>query len=82
MAEIPEMDKLEIKLMAQYLFEIDPIRFGWTKKFQTEDYLKLKLHPSFVKPAELEEEDDIIAAVVAAHTRDVAKYVKGGENHD
>lgn len=40
MAEIPEIEKLEIKMMAEYLFEIDSIRFGWTEKFQTKDYLK------------------------------------------
>lgn len=46
--EIPPVDKLEIKLMAQYLLEIDPIRFGWTNKFLKADYLNV----------EMEEEED------------------------
>jgi len=47
MAEIPESDKLEIKIMAQYLCEIDPIRYAWTQKFLTKDYLKSNEEPDY-----------------------------------
>ena len=33
MADIPYMDKLEIKMMAEALYEIDKFRFAWTQKF-------------------------------------------------
>ena len=39
--EIPQADKLEIKLMAQYLLEIDSIRFGWVNKFLNANYLEV-----------------------------------------
>ena len=39
MADIPYMDKLEIKMMAEALYEIDKFRFAWTQKFLDKDYL-------------------------------------------
>jgi len=41
MAEIPESDKIEIKIMAEALYKIDPYVFAWTQKFLTKDYLEL-----------------------------------------
>jgi len=40
--EIPPTDKLEIKLMAQYLLEIDRIKYGWVRKFLTASYLHVE----------------------------------------
>ncbi len=41
--EIPPADKLEIKLMAEYLLEIDPTRFGWVNKFLNANYLEVQI---------------------------------------
>jgi hypothetical protein len=40
LANIPEIEKIEIKLMATYLTEIDMAKFGWTEKFFSKDYLQ------------------------------------------
>jgi len=40
MTDIPEIEKLEIKIMAEYLFKQDMIRFCWVQKFFTAAYLQ------------------------------------------
>ena len=40
MPDIPEIDKLEIKIMAEYLLKHDETRFAWVEKFFTVDYLQ------------------------------------------